>query len=291
MNLGANLDIKISEVGRAMLSERMALAIVLPFYRTLWFRGLCSVAVLTFLAGCAYWLRSSSAAARRFAEEQANERIKIAQELYDSLLQGLQGVLLSFHAAAQGVPHGHASRASLERALTSADKIILESRERINRLSLEHLKSSDLEPAIQVVADELSSLSTSRFTLQRTGQARALNKLIVDEIAFIAREAITNSYRHSRASQICVTLDYGREHFTLTCRDDGEGFDTFEFEESATRAHWGLRCVARRASRIGAIFDCRSNPGEGTEIRVVVPARQAYLRTLSLGLFSHRREI
>lgn len=273
-----------------MLNEQMAMAIALPFHTTLWLWGLCSSGVLAILVGCAYWVRKNLAAARQYAEGQADERIKIAQELYDALLQGLQGVLLSFHAAAQGVPYGHASRGALERALASADRIILESRERISRLSLEHLKSIDLEPAIRAAADELSSLSSSKFTLERTGRARPLNTLVVDEIAFIAREAVTNSYRHSRACHICVTLDYSKEHFTLTCHDDGEGFDTQEFEESATRAHWGLRCVARRASRIGATFECRSTPGEGTEIRVVVPARHAYVHALRLGLFTPREE-
>jgi signal transduction histidine kinase len=271
-------------------SPREALAEVLAFFPTVWFGLFCSVLAIAFV-GFIVRVSRSKAAAGRHVRDQADERIKIARELYDSLHQGLQGVLLSFHAATQAVPYEHPSRGALERALASADRIILESRERINRLSLEHLHSVDLEPAIRAVADELSSLSKSPFTLVQTGKGRPLNDLIVDEIVFIAREAITNSYRHSCASEIGVTLDYGKEHFTLTCCDDGKGFDTLEFEESAARGHWGLRCIARRAARIGANFQCLSKPGTGTRIRVLIPARRAYALPFRLGtLFTRRVE-
>jgi signal transduction histidine kinase len=271
-------------------SAQEALVTVLTFRQTIWFGLICFVLAIV-LVGFIVQVRRSQREARRYAEDQADERIKIARELYDSLHQGLQGVLLSFHAATQAVPYEHPSRGSLERALASADRIILESRERINRLSLEHLNSVDLEPAIRAVADELSSLSESLFTLVRIGKDRPLNALIVDEILFIAREAITNSYRHSRASEIGVTLGYGKEHFTLTCYDDGQGFDILEFEESAARGHWGLRCIARRAARIGANFECLSKPGAGTEIRVVIPSQRAYPLPLRLGtLFTYRTE-
>jgi signal transduction histidine kinase len=271
------------------LTERETLATLLHFFQTTWFEVLCLTLVLAFLVGFAIRVRHHLSAIWKRAEEQADERIQVARELYDSLLQGLQGVLLSFHAAAQGVPYEHESRIALERALASADRIILESRERINRLSLEHVSSIDLEPTIRAAAEELSGLSQSQFSLKRMGTIRPLKLLIVDEIFFVAREAITNSYRHSGASQISVTLDYGKDLFTLTCSDNGRGFDILELKESATRGHWGLRCIARRAARIGATFECRSTPGEGTQIQVSVPAGRAYAHAFSLGtLFTHR---
>jgi signal transduction histidine kinase len=271
------------------LAERETLATLLHVYQTIWFDVLCFALVPVFLVAFAIRVRHHSAAAWKRAEDLADGRIQIARELYDSLLQGLQGVLLSFHAAAQGVPDEHESRGALERALASADRIILESRERVNRLSLEHLSSLDLEPTIQAAAEELSGLSQSQFTLERIGTIRPLKVLIVDEIFFIAREAIANSCRHAGASQISLTLDYGKDVFTLTCSDNGRGFDIVELTESATRGHWGLRCIARRATRIGATFDCHSAPGEGTQIRVIVPAGRAYAQAFSLGaLFIHR---
>jgi len=47
------------------------------------------------------------------AEERADEQIRIARELLDILLQGVQGLLLTFHVAAEKVPSEHESKKAL----------------------------------------------------------------------------------------------------------------------------------------------------------------------------------
>ena len=264
---------------------------ILPaFYQTWWFETFC-IALAAFLLWLGFSLRVRwvSAAIRSRAEERAEERIRIARELHDTLLQGVQGLLLSFHAAASKVPTEHESKKALEKALASADRIILEGRDRVNRLRSEHLTNDELEPSIEAVADDLTGLSTIDFALERIGTRETLNPEIVDEIYYIVREALTNSFRHSRASRIVVALDYGKHQLSVTCRDDGRGFDSRELQESAVRGHWGLRGMAERAEKIGAEFDCQSAPGEGVQIRIVLPASRAYIRTFGLrALFNHR---
>jgi len=264
---------------------------VLPFfYQTWWFKIAC-IAAAAFLLWFGFTLRLRSVAAgiRARAEERAEERIRIARELHDTLLQGIQGLLLSFHAAAGKVPAEHESKKALERALTAADHMILEGRDRIHRLRSQRLTSAELEPAIEAVADELATLSKSDFSVEKTGTLRALHPQVVDEIFYIAREALTNSFHHSSATRITVSLDYGRDQFILICRDNGRGFEAAELRESEARGHWGLRGMAERAERIGADFDCESTPGEGTGIRVRLPASRAYFRPPGFASFFRRR--
>jgi signal transduction histidine kinase len=64
----------------------------------------------------------------------------------------------------------------------------------------------------------------------------------------------------------------------MTCRDNGRGFDPQALLASQTNGHWGLRGMAERAEKIGANFSCATGAEKGTEVRVVVPARRAYVR-------------
>jgi nitrate/nitrite-specific signal transduction histidine kinase len=49
---------------------------------------------------------------------------------------------------------------------------------------------------------------------------------------------VINAYRHSGASRIVVELDYHKGEFTMTCGDDGRGFDCKEFQTGRVDGHW-----------------------------------------------------
>jgi ligand-binding sensor domain-containing protein/anti-sigma regulatory factor (Ser/Thr protein kinase) len=263
---------------------------VLPhFYQTSWFAVLCFVAVTLFL-----WLvyvlrfRFVSRAIRMLAEERADERVRIARELHDTLLQGVQGLLLTFHVAAEKVPADHESKKSLEKALATADQIILEGRNRVSRLRSEQLTDSELKPSIERVAAELNGDSAIEFGVERQGGSETLSAPVAEEIFCIAREALTNAFRHSDASRIVVELNYERRQFKFACRDNGRGFDPSALQTSQKNGHWGLRGMAERAEKIGAKFSLTSSADQGTHVQVILPARRAYVRTSGFHMFSPR---
>jgi signal transduction histidine kinase/ligand-binding sensor domain-containing protein len=264
---------------------------VLPsFYQTWWFGALCLVTCVALLwIGLTARVRYVSRVIRVRAEERAEERIRIARELHDTLLQGVQGLLLTFHVAAEKVPYGHESKSALEKALTTADRIILEGRNRVTRLRAENLTDSELKSLIEGVGADLNGLRAINFAVERRGASDTLHSHVVDEIFCIAREALTNAYRHSEASQITVELFYQRREFRMTCRDNGHGFDTRALSAGDGNGHWGLRGMAERAEKIGANFSCKSVPENGTEIQVVVPGWRAYVRSGRLRQIFARR--
>jgi signal transduction histidine kinase len=261
---------------------------VLPsFYQTWWFFALCALAGLLLLwLGITARVSYAAAAIRIRAEERADERIRIARDLHDTLLQGVQGLLLSFHVAAEQVPASHESKQALEKALSTADRIIVEGRNRVTRLRSENLSDAELKPSIEGLALDLNGTGPVEFSVERKGGKAVLQAHIVDEIFCVAREAITNAFRHSGASRMLVELDYQRRQFKLICRDNGCGFDPAALAGTANDGHWGLRGMAERAERIGGDFSCESRPGGGTAVCVSVPARQAYMRSNGFRLFS-----
>jgi signal transduction histidine kinase len=261
---------------------------VLPsFYQTWWFAALCIViAALLLWLGLTARVRSVSRAIMIREEGRADERIRIARELHDTLLQGVQGLLLSFHVAAEKVPADHESKKSLEKALATADRLILEGRNRVNRLRSEYLTDSELKPSIEGFAKEVNNNPAIEFVAERKGGNESLQAQVVEEIFCIAREALTNAFRHSQASRIVVELDYQRRQFIFVCRDNGRGVDSIALQTSQTNGHWGLRGMAERAEKIGAKFSYASSQDKGTDVQVVVPGRRAYVHRRGFQLFS-----
>jgi signal transduction histidine kinase len=93
---------------------------------------------------------------------------------------------------------------------------------------------------------------------------------------FIAREALTNAFRHSGARQIEAEVSYGHSELRVRIRDDGRGIDVDVVREGGREGHWGLLGMRERAKKIHATLTVWSRPGAGTEIDVHLPAHIAY---------------
>lgn len=248
---------------------------VLPsFYQSMMFKCLCASAGVI-----AVWLvirlrvRTVARAIRARAEARADERIRISRDLHDTLLQGVQGLLLNFHVAAQKIAGDSESKSILDKALASADRIIVEGRNRVGSLRTEHLRDGELLGSLNNLAGELNFDSRIEFSIARTGTEATLKADVVDEVFSIGREALTNAFRHSQASKVRTQLVYGRRYFHLVSQDDGIGFDLGGSEKSG---HWGLKGMAERAERIGGQLKCQSSPAAGTQIHLKIPAYRAY---------------
>jgi signal transduction histidine kinase len=252
---------------------------VLPrFDQTWWFvavYGLAGIGVLWLILTLR--VRYVTANIRVRAEERADERIRIARDLHDTLLQGVQGLLLTFDIVGQKLSADEESRKMLERALSAADRIIVEGRNRVKSLRSEHTTHSELLSSLENVGADLNVDGGIVYRVSQQGNSRTLQAHVVDEVFYIAREAITNAFRHANASKIEVCLNYSSTCFGLLCMDNGHGFEATREQQVSTRAHWGLRGMAERAERIKGRFTC-SSAKTGTEIRVEVPARSAYRR-------------
>jgi signal transduction histidine kinase len=91
--------------------------------------------------------------------------------------------------------------------------------------------------------------------------------LAIEETLYrIAQEALHNIVKHAAAKQVRLEIRR-RDGVTLAVADDGKGFD----QDAVPDGHLGLAGMRARSDRIGARFTCRSRPGRGTTIEVVVP--------------------
>ena len=210
----------------------------------------------------------------RLAERLA-ERSRIARALHDTLLQSVQGLILSFHVHAHLLPKGTRERAQLDGTLNLADQLLIEGRDQIMDLRAS-APADELSLALQQFGKGLAEHRAHGFTVLVTGECRRLQPCVHDEIYAIAREALFNASRYAGAAQIVLELDYGKDAFTLRVRDDGCGLDADVAAAGARPGHWGLVGMRERATAIHASLRVDSAPGAGTQIEVVVPGRLAY---------------
>jgi len=250
---------------------------ILPaFYQTRWFLILCVIALIGLFWLALRWrVKRIAATIRERAEVRADERVRIARDLHDTLLQGVQGLMLHVHVAAQELPEGSRTRASMERALQTADHILIEGRNRVTRLRTNDLTHADLAGAFEAIAADLDRQQGTRFSVKIEGRTEDIIPPVVHELYYIGREAIGNAFRHSKASEITATLQCGPKEVELVVADNGCGFDLLT-QTNLRSGHWGLPGMRERAEAIGAGFKCLSAPGKGTQVMVSVVARRAY---------------
>lgn len=209
--------------------------------------------------GGAYEIR----AAQRELERAATlgERRRLAREIHDGVAQDLAFIVQQADALStrNGAPGALADIA------TAARRALDESRGAI--AALVRPTDEPLEQALARVAQEAGG----RWDTQV--QSRAVPGLELaaparEALLRIVGEAVTNAARHGRAEHISVELSE-RPELQVRITDDGAGFDPASLQQLSGRH--GIVGMRERAEQIGGRLDVRSQPGEGTEVVVVLP--------------------
>jgi signal transduction histidine kinase len=250
---------------------------ILPaFYQTKWFLLLCLAAAVGF-AGAAYqWrIRRIAAALDAQFQERLSERMRIAQDLHDTLLQSVLSASMQLHVANDQLPTDLPAKPIVSNVLDLMKHAIDEGRNALRGMRLSGVESNDLEQALARIRQEVDGQQKINFHLIVKGQTRPLHPLIRDEVYRIGREAIINTFRHSQATSIEVELTYTDRGLQVVVRDDGCGIDP-QILRSGREAHWGLSGMRERADRIAAKFKIWSRPIGGTEVELSVPGHVAF---------------
>ncbi|QRK07273.1 hypothetical protein JQX13_45740 [Archangium violaceum] len=247
-------------------------------FQTWWFRASCLAVVLAGLWGLFLLrLRQMRVRMRGLLEERHRERERIARELHDTLLQGVQGVVLRLQSVAEMLPVGDPVRNAMEDALDRADNVLVESRDRVKDLRAASEHTRGLSHAFAKVGEEFGQDHSAGFHVVVEGQPTPLEPIVRDEVFRIGREALVNAFQHADAQRIEVALTYDCRELRLRVRDDGRGVDVEFLQAGGRPGHWGLSGMRERAKKIGARLDISCRSESGTEVELRVPARAAYL--------------
>jgi signal transduction histidine kinase len=209
------------------------------------------------------------------------ERLRIARELHDTLLQSFHGVLLRFQTVVELLP-GRPSDAKklLLDTIDQAAQAITEGRDAVQGLRTSVSEMNDLADSIRALGEELVAEApnndVAKLRVDAWGASRDLHPTVRDEAFRIAGEALRNAVQHAGAKQIEVEVRCDERQFELRVRDDGKGIDPELLSEGGREGHFGLRGMQERAKVIGGKLTVWSRPDFGTEVELTIPALHAY---------------
>lgn len=247
-----------------------------PVWTNWWFPLVCLLAAAVVTFGLyRFWHYQITRKLNQRFEERLAERTRVAQELHDTLLQGVLSASMQLHVAVDQLPENSPSRPILNRVLQLMGQVIDEGRNTLRGLRSSIESKQDLENSFSRVPHELGMDGGIDFRVVVEGVSMPLRSVVRDDIYSIGREALVNAFRHSQANRIDVELDYAPSQLRIVVRDDGRGIDTHVIE-SGRDGHWGLSGMRERAGRIGARLKVLSRAGAGTEVELRVPGEIAF---------------
>jgi signal transduction histidine kinase len=194
------------------------------------------------------------------------ERQRIARELHDSVSQALYGIGLGARTARTLLDRDPDKAAEpVEYILSLAEGGLAEMRALILELRPESLEREGLVSALRKQA---AALRTRHGLEVETvvGEEPDLPLEVKEGLYRIAQEALNNTIKHARASQVVIRLQEDRGEIVLSVRDDGVGFEP----QDEYAGHVGLHTMRERAERLGGMLHIESAPAQGTRIRVVL---------------------
>jgi len=198
------------------------------------------------------------------------ERDRLAVEIHDSVQQGLSGLMLQLDATLKlpAITNEVRSRLSVARNMVSFTRH--EVQHAVWDMESPLLRTTELGDALKKIAD-LVTPGAARIDITVTGTPVMLSSSTKHHLLRIAQEAITNAVRHASPAAVNVILAYETDGLSLTVTDDGCGFKPNDVLVRGI-GHFGLRGLRERAGKISGLLEIHSAPGEGTVIKIIVPA-------------------
>jgi signal transduction histidine kinase/ligand-binding sensor domain-containing protein len=244
------------------------------FYQTWWFAALCAAALCA-LGWAVHRLRLRRVRAR--FQVLLHERLRLARELHDTLLQGFAGVIYQLEAASRQFHSApEASKERLDRALEQLDRCLREARGAISYMRLPTLEDGALPQALTAVGEQLTRDLPIHFEIVVKGRPRPLPYATEANLYAIAREAMANAVNHGCPGRLTLELAYADRELRVTVSDDGAGFDLSGAPPK--NDHWGLVGMRERATELGADFRLTTEPGHGSAVEITVKDSEAPAR-------------
>ncbi len=210
---------------------------------------------------------------RRLVESQETERRHIARELHDEVGQTLTVAEMNLQAIAQS-PGAAPFNGRLKESLQAVERVLEQVRDLSLNLRPSMLDDLGLDPALRWYAKRQAALAGLQHEFRADAMQARLDPVIETACFRVAQEALTNVVRHARAHKVTVELRQQSGQFHLFVRDDGVGFDVSALREQAVLgASLGLLSMEERATLTDGGLECKSAPGQGTEVHAWFPLK------------------
>ena len=205
------------------------------------------------------------------------ERLRLARDLHDGVLQTLTGAALQLQTARRLMT---ADLPAAEDRLSQVQRIIAAGQNDLRffihqlgpRRSNESVGPVDLKGRVSELADRVRRQWGVPVTVATEPEQLRVPDRLVNDVFLLIHEALVNAARHAKASSLQLALLREPQHLSIAVADDGQGFPfegRFTLEDLA-RDQRGPRTLRERVTALGGSMVLETGPG-GSRVRLVVP--------------------
>ena len=213
--------------------------------------------------------------ARSVWRVQEDERRRLARELHDGIGQQLTALKHRLDALARAAGGTGDATTPLCQALQICDSAIQETRALSRLLRPQVLDDLGLEAALNWLARHSAESGGYEVEIDVANISTPLDGDISTLVFRIAQEALTNVLKHAEARHVVIRLAQREDQLQFLVVDDGRGFDVDAAFAKASDGHsTGLASMRERIRLFGGRFTVVSRPGEGMQLRVLIPLLQ-----------------
>jgi signal transduction histidine kinase len=199
------------------------------------------------------------------------ERNRIGKDSHDRVIQPIYAVTLELESAAENVEVEPAvARERIDVVIDQLGEVIKNMRRHILGVQPASTADQTLPEALAALLAETRAEASLETDLSVHGEgAHDLPAPLAQDLLQIAREAVANVVRQTRAAHVWVTLDVSEHEVHMRIVDNG--IIACDTRNAPASGHYAWRSLQEWAQGLGGAATIQSAHGQGTAVDVRVP--------------------
>ncbi|UVO26270.1 ATP-binding protein [Bradyrhizobium arachidis] len=213
---------------------------------------------------------------RSLVSIQEDIQQRIASDLHDSTCQHLIAASLGLMRLRIGLADPVSTERLCDDVDASIDEALREIRAFAYLLHPQNLTVDGLKATVENYAAGFAARTSLRVTTRIASEIDRLPYETQRSLLRVIQEALTNVFRHAKATKVRINIDATNDHFRLTISDDGCGLSVHPARRDAKAISIGVGIPAMKARlrEIGGTLDIQPDPAgrhSGTILCAVFP--------------------
>jgi PAS domain S-box-containing protein len=214
---------------------------------------------------------------RHLQSIREKESKRIAREIHDELGQQLTALKMDLSWISSRIDPDDGDAKKFLQKINAMSALVDKTIQTVQKISAElrpgMLDDLGLVPALEWLAQEFENQTNIQCRLQLHCEMVDLDPDCSTAIFRISQEALTNVYRHAKATKVTISLKEDKHDLVLKIKDNGKGIDADEVFDSASLGLMGMR---ERVRPFGGSLSITGKPKKGTTLMVTLPVERVF---------------